>query len=50
MFSLIFEFVDVISLGARLNRKHCSCFCTIFQLFFIRDFFILHFCLFFTDF
>ncbi len=50
MFSLIFEFVDVIILGARLNRKHCSCFCMILQLFFIRDFFILHFCLFFTDF
>jgi hypothetical protein len=26
VFSLIFEFVDVTTLGARLNRKLCSCF------------------------
>jgi len=50
LFSLIFEFVDVITLGARLNRKLCSCFFMAFELFFIRDFFILHFCLFFSNF
>jgi hypothetical protein len=26
LFSLIFEFVDVITVGARLNKKLCSSF------------------------